>query len=72
MVEFRINRMPIEIGARPTGRDWEPIAHLEMHPTKTKIVYCKDKKRKGAYPNVNFDFLEYCFRRKESSWWWPP
>jgi RNA-directed DNA polymerase len=36
--------------------------HLEMHPTKTKIVYCKDKKRKGKYPNVQFDFLGYCFR----------
>jgi RNA-directed DNA polymerase len=34
----------------------------EMHPTKTKIVYCKDKKRKGTYPNVKFDFLGYCFR----------
>src|SRR5712691_3795289 len=33
-----------------------------MHPTKTKIVYCKDKKRKGKYPNVQFDFLGYCFR----------
>jgi RNA-directed DNA polymerase len=36
--------------------------HLEMHPTKTKIVYCKDTKRKGTYPNVIFDFLGYCFR----------
>ena len=27
---------------------------LEMHPTKTKIVYCKDGKRKGTYPNVTF------------------
>ena len=35
---------------------------LEMHPTKTKIVYCKDGKRKGKYPNVKFDFLGYCFR----------
>jgi group II intron reverse transcriptase/maturase len=35
---------------------------LELHPTKTKIVYCKDRKRKGKYPNVNFDFLGYCFR----------
>jgi hypothetical protein len=35
---------------------------LEMHPTKTKIVYCEDKKRKGTYPNVKFDFLGYCFR----------
>jgi group II intron reverse transcriptase/maturase len=36
--------------------------HLEMHPTKTKVVYCKDGKRKGNYPNVKFDFLGYCFR----------
>jgi RNA-directed DNA polymerase len=35
---------------------------LELHPTKTKIVYCKDGKRKATYPNVKFDFLGYCFR----------
>ncbi len=35
---------------------------LEMHPTKTKIVYCKDGKRKGTYPVVTFDFLGYGFR----------
>ena len=35
---------------------------LELHPTKTKIVYCKDVDRKGSYPNVKFDFLGYCFR----------
>jgi RNA-directed DNA polymerase len=35
---------------------------LELHPTKTKIVYCKDGKRKGKYPNIKFDFLGYCFR----------
>ena len=35
---------------------------LEMYPTKTKIVYCKDRKRKSKYPNVKFDFLGYCFR----------
>src|SRR5947199_848565 len=36
--------------------------HLELHPTKTKIVYCKDGKRRGTYPNVQFDFLGCCFR----------
>jgi RNA-directed DNA polymerase len=36
--------------------------HLELHPTKTKIVYCRDGKRKGTYSNVKFDFLGYCFR----------
>ncbi|MBP0593662.1 group II intron reverse transcriptase/maturase [Paraburkholderia sp. LEh10] len=35
---------------------------LEMHPTKTKIVYCKDGKRQLTYPTVKFDFLGYCFR----------
>jgi len=35
---------------------------LEMHPTKTKVVYCKDGKRRGKHPNVKFDFLGYCFR----------
>jgi RNA-directed DNA polymerase len=35
---------------------------LEIHPTKTKIVYCKDSRRSGSYLNVKFDFLGYCFR----------
>ena len=35
---------------------------LEMHPTKTRIVYCKDDNRKGQYSNVKFDFLGYCYR----------
>jgi RNA-directed DNA polymerase len=38
--------------------------HLEMHPDKTKIVYCKDAKRKGKYPITRFDFLGYCFGPK--------
>jgi RNA-directed DNA polymerase len=36
--------------------------HLELHPTKTQIVYCKDGKRKAVHPKVTFDFLGYCFR----------
>lgn len=35
---------------------------LELHPDKTKIVYCKDGQRKGRYPNTQFDFLGYTFR----------
>ncbi len=43
---------------------------LELHPTKTKIVYCKDGKRKGTYQNVKFDFLGYTFRPRwvKRSW----
>jgi RNA-directed DNA polymerase len=35
---------------------------LELHPDKTKIVYCKDGTRRGRYPNTKFDFLGYTFR----------
>ena len=35
---------------------------LELHPTKTKIVYCKDHRRRSKYETVSFDFLGYCFR----------
>lgn len=37
---------------------------LELHPTKTKIVYCRDGSRKGQYSQTSFDFLGYTFRRR--------
>jgi RNA-directed DNA polymerase len=37
---------------------------LELHPDKTKIVYCKDGNRNREYPNIAFDFLGYSFRRR--------
>jgi len=39
---------------------------LELHPEKTKIVYCKDDDRKGNYENEKFDFLGYTFRARRS------
>jgi len=39
---------------------------LELHPEKTKIVYCKDDFRKSAYPNEKFDFLGYTFQPRRS------
>jgi retron-type reverse transcriptase len=36
---------------------------LELHPQKTKIIYCKDKDRKGDYPHTEFDFLGYTFKK---------
>lgn len=35
---------------------------LELHPEKTKIVYCKDEARRGKYPNYKFDCLGFEFR----------
>lgn len=34
---------------------------LELHATKTKIVYCKDDDRRGEYERITFDFLGYTF-----------
>lgn len=39
---------------------------LELHPKKTKVVYCKDSNRRGKYPNKKFDFLGYTFRSRIS------
>jgi RNA-directed DNA polymerase len=40
--------------------------HLELHPTKTQIVYCKDANRRGVYPTTKFDFLGYTFRPRSA------
>jgi len=39
---------------------------LELHPEKTKMVYCKDSDRKGSYEHESFDFLGYTFRPRLS------
>jgi RNA-directed DNA polymerase len=36
--------------------------HLELHPTKTRIVHCQDDGRPGKYEHVQFDFLGYTFQ----------
>ena len=38
---------------------------LEMHPGKTKIVYCKDVNRRRKYQNTSFDFLGYTFKARK-------
>jgi RNA-directed DNA polymerase len=38
-----------------------------LHPTKTRIVYCKDDRRPGDFEPVSFDFLGYTFRPREAS-----
>jgi group II intron reverse transcriptase/maturase len=43
---------------------------LELHPEKTKIVYCKDDDRRGDYPMTSFDFLGFTFRPRRSKNRW--
>jgi len=41
---------------------------LALHPTKTRIVYCKDTNRRASYPDVTFDFLGYTFQPRLAAW----
>lgn len=39
---------------------------LRLHPDKTKIVYCKDRKRRFDYEVTSFTFLGYTFRPRKA------
>ena len=39
---------------------------LRLHPTKTRIVYCRDGNRRGTYPDTEFTFLSYTFRARKA------
>jgi RNA-directed DNA polymerase len=53
-----------------TIRDRFAQCGLELHPTKTRIVYCKDDGRPGKHEHIKFDFLGYTFqpRRAKNRW----
>ena len=53
----RLSKRMIEVG-------------LELHPEKTKIVYCKDGNRRGEFSCTSFDFLGYTFRARRSKNKW--
>jgi group II intron reverse transcriptase/maturase len=37
---------------------------LQLHPVKTRIVYCQDGKRRGSHEQRSFTFLGYTFRSR--------
>jgi RNA-directed DNA polymerase len=39
---------------------------LELHPTKTKLVYCKDDDRRETFEPHRFDFLGYTFQPRRA------
>ena len=46
---------------------------LDLHPEKTKIVYCQDSDRKDTHDHIKFDFLGYTFRpRRAKNRWGKP
>lgn len=55
--EREAKQLPVDIDERLKK------CKLELHQTKTKIVYCQDKDRQKDYPHTEFDFLGYTFRK---------
>ena len=53
MVQDAIGRRLAEVG-------------LLMHPDKTRIVYCKDSRRRQDFEQVTFTFCGYMFRPREA------
>lgn len=45
-------------------RDRFATCGLTLHPKKTRVVYCKDSRRKMAYPCVRYDFLGFSFHAR--------
>jgi hypothetical protein len=39
---------------------------LKLHPDKTRIVYCKDGKRRGEHEHTSFTFLGFTFRARKA------
>jgi len=44
--------------------------HLELHPEKTRVIYCKDEDRRKDHPRTSFDFLGFTFRPRRSKSRW--
>jgi RNA-directed DNA polymerase len=47
------------------GRRFADIG-LELHPDKTRIVYCKDSRRRLDHEQVSFTFCGYAFRPRKA------
>ena len=64
IVHCRTEKQAQEVRAAIALRMQE--CRLELHPEKTKIVYCKDDDRRETYAQEKFDFLGYTFRPRGS------
>jgi RNA-directed DNA polymerase len=58
--EFQARKVLAAVRERMAG------VGLELHPDKTKIVYCKDSNRRGSAEHTSFTFLGYTFRPRRA------
>ena len=59
------SREQAEFALRKIGERFRECG-LELHPDKTRIVYCQDINRQEIFPNVQFTFLGYTFRPRKA------
>jgi len=64
LVHCRSKRQAHYLLARLKGRFGQ--CGLEIHPEKTRVVYCKDIHRRQRHENIQFDFLGYTFRPRRT------
>jgi len=58
--EDQARQVLAEVTARLAG------VGLEVHPGKTRIVYCKDSNRPGTHEHISFTFQSYTFRPRKA------
>ncbi len=58
VTEAQAKRLVVAIGNRLVE------VGLQLHPTKTRIVYCKDGRRRLDYEQTAFTFLGFTFRAR--------
>jgi RNA-directed DNA polymerase len=64
VVHCATERQAREVLAALGGRMAE--VGLQLHPDKTKIVYCRDSDRRGSYEHTSFTFLGFEFRGRRA------
>ncbi len=64
VVHCKSRRQAEYVRARIAARMQE--VGLWIHPDKTKIVYCKDGKRRGDHEHTSFTFLGFAFRARKA------
>lgn len=53
------------MGAKALGQRLTQVS-LRLNEAKTKIVYCKDYRRKGNHDKVQFGFLGFSFQPRKA------
>ena len=64
MVHCATERQALQVWAALAER-LESVG-LRLHPDKTKVVYCKDRRRRFDYECTSFTFLGFTFRARKA------